>query len=78
VRRIFSDFLDLAGLGESGITMPWYRHTGAMVIARGAAVDADGALLALSLTGAESDLLAVLDDDDIDGDIEDEPRDPRI
>jgi hypothetical protein len=48
------------------------------VIARGAAGDADGALLALSLTGAESDLLAVLDDDDIDGDIEDEPRDPRI
>jgi len=40
VRRTFRAFLDLAGLAESGITMRWYRRTGATVIARGAGTDA--------------------------------------
>ena len=35
VRRTFRDFLDCAGLGDSGISLRWYRRTGATVIARG-------------------------------------------
>lgn len=40
VRRTFRDFLDDAGLQDSGITPRWYRRTGATVIARGASVQA--------------------------------------
>lgn len=35
VRRTFRDFLVLADLGDSGISLGWYRRTGANVIARG-------------------------------------------
>lgn len=45
VRRTFRAFLELAGLSESGITLRWYRRTGATVIARGASVDAAAAFL---------------------------------
>jgi integrase len=34
VRRTFRDLLKLAGLGETGISLRWYRRTGATVIAR--------------------------------------------
>lgn len=35
VRRTFREVLDLAGLADSGISLRWYRRTGATVIARG-------------------------------------------
>ena len=38
VRRTFRAFLELAGLDDRGITLRWYRRTGATVIARGAGV----------------------------------------
>ena len=40
VRRTFRSFLELAGLEAEGITLRWYRRTGATVIARGASADA--------------------------------------
>ena len=40
VRRTFRDFLNKAGLQDSGITPRWYRRAGATVIARGASVEA--------------------------------------
>lgn len=40
VRRTFREFLALAGLQDSGISLRWYRRTGATVIARGASTDA--------------------------------------
>jgi integrase len=40
VRRTFRDFLQLADLGGSGISLRWYRRTGATVIARGIGTDA--------------------------------------
>jgi len=45
VRRTFRAFLELAGLGERGITLRWYRRTGATVIARGASTDAAATFL---------------------------------
>lgn len=39
-RRTFREFLDIAGLGESGISPRWYRRTSATVLARGLGVDA--------------------------------------
>jgi integrase len=40
VRRTFREFLGLAGLADSGISLRWYRRTGATVIARGMGADA--------------------------------------
>jgi integrase len=40
VRRTFREFLALAGLGDSGISLRWYRRTAATVIARGTSPDA--------------------------------------
>ena len=40
VRRTFRAFLELADLAGEGITLRWYRRTGATVIARGASADA--------------------------------------
>ena len=40
VRRTFRDFLKLAGLADTGISLRWYRRTGATVIARGMSKDA--------------------------------------
>jgi integrase len=45
VRRTFRDFLQLAGLAESGISLRWYRRTAATVIARGMGTDAAAAFL---------------------------------
>ena len=45
MRRTFRDFLDLAGLSDSGITPRWYRRTGATVLARGLSVEAAAAHL---------------------------------
>jgi integrase len=45
VRRTFRDFLVLAGLGDSGISLRWYRRTGATVIARAVGTDAAAAFL---------------------------------
>lgn len=45
VRRTFRDFLKRAGLEDSGITLRWYRRTGATVIARGMGSDAAAAFL---------------------------------
>jgi len=45
VRRTFRAFLELAGLEERGITLRWYRRTGATVIARGASTDAAATFL---------------------------------
>ena len=45
VRRTFRDFLTEAGLGDSGISLRWYRRTGATVIARGMGSDAAAAYL---------------------------------
>jgi integrase len=45
VRRTFREFLVLAGLGDSGISLRWYRRTGATVIARGLGTDAAAAFL---------------------------------
>jgi len=45
VRRTFRDFLADAGLADSGISLRWYRRTGATVIARGMGSDAAAAFL---------------------------------
>jgi integrase len=45
VRRTFREFLQLAELGGSGISLRWYRRTGATVIARGIGTDAAAAYL---------------------------------
>ncbi len=45
VRRTFREFLAEAGLGDSGISLRWYRRTGATVIARGMGSDAAAASL---------------------------------
>jgi integrase len=45
VRRTFRDFLRLAALDDSGISLRWYRRTGATVIARGMGGDAAAAFL---------------------------------
>lgn len=50
VRRTFRDFLVEAGLGDSGISLRWYRRTGAVVIARGMGSDAAAAFLGHSST----------------------------
>lgn len=45
MRRTFRDFLKLAGLAETGISLRWYRRTGATVIARGMGTDAAATFL---------------------------------
>ena len=45
VRRTFREFLASAGLGDSGISLRWYRRTGATVIARGLGSDAAAVFL---------------------------------
>lgn len=50
VRRTFRQFLVEAGLAESGISLRWYRRTGATVIARGMGSDAAAAFLGHSST----------------------------
>jgi integrase len=45
VRRTFRGFLPLADLGGSGISLRWFRRTGATVIARGIGTDAAAAFL---------------------------------
>jgi integrase len=45
VRRTFRDFLKLAGLDDSGISLRWYRRTAATVIARGMGSDAAATFL---------------------------------
>lgn len=50
VRRTFRDFLELAGLGDSGISLRWCRRTGATVIARGMGTDAAATFLGHSST----------------------------
>jgi len=50
VRRTFREFLVLAGLSETGISLRWYRRTGATVIARGIGTDAAASFLGHSST----------------------------
>jgi integrase len=50
VRRTFREFLADAGLAHSGISLRWYRRTGATVIARGMGSDAAAAFLGHSST----------------------------
>jgi integrase len=50
VRRTFRDFLKLAGLADTDISLRWYRRTGATVIARG--MGADSAAVFLGHTSA--------------------------
>ena len=45
VRRTFRDFLKLAGLADTAISLRWYRRTGATVIARGMGTDAAAVFL---------------------------------
>lgn len=45
VRRTFREFLADAGLADSGISLRWYRRTGATIIARGIGSDAAAAFL---------------------------------
>ncbi|MFC7725527.1 tyrosine recombinase XerC [Nocardioides sp. GCM10028917] len=45
VRRTFREFLVGAGLADSGISLRWYRRTGATVVARGLGSDAAAAFL---------------------------------
>lgn len=45
VRRTFREFLALAGLADSGISLRWYRRTGATVIARGIGTEAAATFL---------------------------------
>lgn len=45
VRRTFREFLAAAGLADSGISLRWYRRTGATVVARGMGSDAAAAFL---------------------------------
>lgn len=50
VRRTFREFLQIAGLSGNGISLRWYRRTGATVIARGIGTDAAAAFLGHSST----------------------------
>jgi integrase len=50
VRRTFRGFLVDAGLADTGISLRWYRRTGATVIARGMGSDAAAAFLGHSST----------------------------
>ncbi len=50
VRRTFRDFLGEAGLADSGISLRWYRRTGATVIARAMGSNAAAAFLGHSST----------------------------
>ena len=50
VRRTFREFLAAAGLSDSGISLRWYRRTGATVIARGLGSDAAATFLGHSST----------------------------
>ena len=50
VRRAFRVFLELGGPDERGITLRWYRGTGATVIMRGAGADAAATVLGDSST----------------------------
>lgn len=50
VRRTFRDFLVDAGLADSGISLRWYRRTGATIIARGMGSDAAATFLGHSST----------------------------
>lgn len=50
VRRTFRDFLKLAGLGDTAISLRWYRRTGATVIARAMGTDAAATFLGHSST----------------------------
>lgn len=50
VRRTFREFLAAAGLADSGISLRWYRRTGATVIARSLGSDAAAAFLGHSST----------------------------
>jgi integrase len=50
VRRTFRGFLVTAGLADSGISLRWYRRTGATVIARGMGSDAAAAFRGHSST----------------------------
>lgn len=50
VRRTFREFLAAAGLADSGISLRWYRRTGATVIARSIGSDAAAAFLGHSST----------------------------
>jgi integrase len=45
VRRTFRDFLKLAGLADSGISLRWYRRTGATIVARAMSKDAAASFL---------------------------------
>ncbi len=45
VRRTFRSILELAGLADTGISLRWYRRTGATVIARGMGSDGAAAFL---------------------------------
>jgi integrase len=45
LRRTFREYLELAGLADSGISFRWYRRTGATVLARAVSVDAASAFL---------------------------------
>jgi integrase len=45
VRRTFREFLIDAGLADSGISLRWYRRTGATVIARGLTAEAAASFL---------------------------------
>lgn len=45
VRRTFRDFLTLAGLADTGISLRWYRRTGATVIARAMSKEAAAVFL---------------------------------
>ncbi len=45
VRRTFRDFLRIAGLNDTGISLRWYRRTAATVIARGMGSDAAATFL---------------------------------
>ncbi|HJQ07288.1 MAG TPA: tyrosine-type recombinase/integrase [Nocardioides sp.] len=45
VRRTFREMVELAGLGDTGISLRWYRRTAATVIARGLGSDAAATFL---------------------------------
>ena len=45
VRRTFREFLAIAGLVDSGISLRWYRRTGATVVARSMGTEAAAAFL---------------------------------
>ncbi len=51
VRRTFREFLQIADLAGSGISLRWYRRTGATVIARGIGIDAAAGLPRAHLHG---------------------------